>query len=109
MREILWLKEAEGELAAIVDYVFQNQGQNVALQVYDNIISQIDLLAEFPELGTFESKFKFNGKPLRVLHSKHTRVSIPFKKQELKSYCFGAIEWMTEKSVRFFQKESKPM
>ena len=35
--------------------------------------------------------------------------SIPFKKQELKSYCFGAIEWMTEKSVRFFQKESKPM
>ena len=74
MREILWLKEAEGEFAAIVDYVLQNQGQIVAVQVYDNIISQIDLLAEFPELGTFESKFIFNGKPLRVLHSKHTRV-----------------------------------
>lgn len=74
MREILWLKEAEDEFAAIVDYVLQNQGQIVAVQVYDNIISQIDLLAEFPELGTFESKFKFNGKPLRVLHSKHTRV-----------------------------------
>ena len=57
MREILWLKEAEDEFASIVDYVLQNQGQIVAVQVYDNIISQIDLLAEFPELGTFESKF----------------------------------------------------
>lgn len=74
MREIRWLKEAEDELANMVDYVLQNQGQNVALQVYDNIISQIDLLAEFPELGTSESRYKFKGKPLRVLHSRHTRV-----------------------------------
>lgn len=74
MREIRWLKEAEDELATMVDYVLRNQGQNVALQVYDNIISQIDLLAEFPELGTSESRYKFKGKPLRVLHSRHTRV-----------------------------------
>ena len=74
MREIQWLKEAEDELADIIDYVLQNQGQNVALQVYDNIISRIDLLAEFPELGTFEKKYKFKGEPLRVLHSWHTRV-----------------------------------
>ena len=74
MREIRWLKEAEDELASIVNYVLQNQGQNVAVQVYDNIISQIDLLTEFPELGTSETKYKFKGKPLRVLHSKHTRV-----------------------------------
>lgn len=74
MREIRWLKEAEDELANMVDYVLQNQGQNVALQVYDNIISQIDLLAEFPELGTSESRYKFKGKPLRMLHSRHTRV-----------------------------------
>lgn len=74
MREIRWLKEAEDELANMVDYVLQNQGQNVALQVYDNIISQIDLLAEFPELGTSESRYIFKGKPLRVLHSRHTRV-----------------------------------
>ena len=74
MREIRWLKEAEDELASIVNYILQNQGQNVAVQVYDNIISQIDLLAEFPELGTSETNYKFKGKPLRVLHSKHTRV-----------------------------------
>ena len=74
MREIRWLKEAEDELASIVNYVLLNQGQNVAVQVYDNIISQIDLLAEFPKLGTSETNYKFKGKPLRVLHSKHTRV-----------------------------------
>lgn len=33
MREIQWLKEAEDELADIVDYVLQNQGQKVALEV----------------------------------------------------------------------------
>ena len=74
MREIHWLQEAEDEFAAIVDYVLQNQRQKVALKVYENIISQIDLLAEFPELGTSQTKYKFKGKPLRVLHSWHTRV-----------------------------------
>jgi len=83
MREIQWLKEAEDELAAIVDYVLQNQGHNVALQVYDNIISRIDLLAEFPELGTYEKRYKFNGKPLRVLHSWHTRVFYSVQETEI--------------------------
>ena len=93
MREIQWLKEAEDELADIVDYVLQNQGQKVAMEVYENIISQIDLLAEFPELGTSETKYKFKNKPLRVLHSWHTRVF--YTVQEL--YCFGATEWTTGK------------
>lgn len=74
MREILWLKEAEDELVAIVNYIFQNQGQNVALKVYDNIISQIELLSEYPELGTFETKYQYKGISLRVLHSKFTRI-----------------------------------
>ena len=74
MREIHWLKEAEDELASIVDYDHQSQGQSVALQVYDDIISRIDFLAEFPELGTSEKKYIFKDEPLRVLHSWHTRV-----------------------------------
>ena len=74
MREIQWLKEAEYELADIIDYILQNQGQKAALEVYENMISRIDSLAEFPDLGTPETKYKFKGKPLRVLHSWHTRV-----------------------------------
>ena len=73
MREIQWLKEAEDELADIIDYILQNQGQKAALEVYENMISRIDSLAEFPDLGTPETKYKFKGKPLRVLHSWHTR------------------------------------
>lgn len=83
MREIQWLKEAEDELADIIDYVLQNQGQNVALQVYDNIISRIELLAEFPELGTYEKKYKFRSEPLRVLHSWHTRVFYSVRETEI--------------------------
>ena len=74
MREIEWLKEAEDELADIVGFVLQNQGQNVALQVYDDIISRVESLSEFPELGTAEKKYKFKGETLRALHSWHTRV-----------------------------------
>ena len=74
MREIEWLKDAEGELVDIVGYVLQNQGKSLAFKVYDDTISRIELLSEFPELGTAEKKYKFKGETLRVLHSWHTRV-----------------------------------
>ena len=74
MREIHWLNAAEDELAAIINYVLNTHGQNTALRVYDEIIHCIDLLAELPELGTSETRYLFNGTPLRVLHSKHIRV-----------------------------------
>lgn len=74
MRDIHWLKAAEDELADIISYVLNTNGQNVALRVYDEIIHRIDLLAVFPELGTSETQYRFNEIPLRVLHSKLTRV-----------------------------------
>lgn len=74
MRAIHWLKAAEDELADIVNYVLGAHGQNTALLVYDEIIHRIDLLAEYPELGTSETQYCFNGMPLRVLHSRLTRV-----------------------------------
>ncbi len=74
MRKIHWLKAAEDELAAIISYILHTHGRNTALRVYDDIIHRIDLLAEFPELGTSETQYLFNGMPLRVLHSKLTRV-----------------------------------
>lgn len=52
MRDIHWLREAEDEFADIINYVMQQFGQGVAMRVYDDIISRVDLLAEFPDLGT---------------------------------------------------------
>ena len=83
MREIQWLKEAEDELAAIINYVLNTHGQNTALRVYDEIIYRIDLLAEFPELGTSETQYYFNGMPLRVLHSKLTRIFYCVRETEI--------------------------
>ena len=79
MRNIQWLKDAENELVAIVDYVFRNHGESVALQVYDDIISRVDMLIEFPEAGTLYLNHQFKNKSLRVLHSKHTRIFYYFQ------------------------------
>lgn len=79
MRNIQWLKDAENELVAIVDYVFRNHGESVALQVYDDIISRVDMLIEFPEAGTLYLKHQFKNKSLRVLHSKHIRIFYYFQ------------------------------
>lgn len=98
MREIQWLKEAENELASIIGYVLDIHGQNVALQVYDNIISQIDLLLDFPELGTTETTHKYNGKILRVLHSKHVRVFYYIKGTKIIIVLLWN-NWMDDKTI----------
>ena len=59
MRDIHWLREAEDEFADIVNSVMQQFGQGVAMRVYDDIISRVDLLAEFPDLGTSEPRYHF--------------------------------------------------
>lgn len=74
MREIRWHHAAEEEFAAIVTYIMQSFGQNVALEVYEDIISRIERLSEFAELGTSEPRYQYKGMSLRVLHSKFTRV-----------------------------------
>lgn len=38
MRDIRWHNAAEDEFATIVTYVMQSFGQNVALEVYEDII-----------------------------------------------------------------------
>lgn len=97
MREIRWHHAAEEEFAAIVTYVLQMFGQKVALEVYEDIISRIDLLAEFPELGTTEPRYKYKDMPMRVLHSKLTRSFIAYGKQKCLLFCYGTTEWMTRR------------
>ncbi|MBR6930561.1 MAG: type II toxin-antitoxin system RelE/ParE family toxin [Bacteroidales bacterium] len=57
--------------------------RKVALEVYEDIISRIDLLAEFPELGTTEPRYKYKDLPMRVLHSKLTRVFYCIRETEV--------------------------
>lgn len=99
MREIHWHKAAENEFASIITYVMHTFGQNTALKVYDDIVSRIDLLAEFPELGTLEKRYRYHGKPIRVLHSKLTRVFYAVRETEV----FIVLLWnnrMDEKALK---------
>ena len=82
MREIQWLKEAENELASIIGYVLDIHGQNVALQVYDNIISQIDLLLDFPELGTTKRHINTMAKFCVYFTQNMSGFSIIFKRRK---------------------------
>jgi len=100
MREIRWHHAAEDEFAAIVTYVMQSFGQNVALEVYEDIISRIDLLAEFPELGTSEPRYQYKGMPMRVLHSKLTRVFYCVQETEV----FIVLLWNNKMDDRVLKK-----
>lgn len=96
MRDIHWLREAEDEFADIIIYVMQQFGQGVAMRVYDDIISRIDLLVEFPDLGTSEPRYHFNGLPLRVLTQSSQEFFIVFKRLKSSSFYCGTTEWTTE-------------
>jgi len=100
MREIRWHNEAEDEFAAIVTYVMQTFGQNVALKVYEDIISRIDLLADFPELGTSETRYQYKDTPMRVLHSKLTRVFYCVRETEV----FIVLLWNNRMDDRALKK-----
>lgn len=83
MREIHWHKAAEDEFAAIITYVMQTFGEDTAMKVYDDIMSRIDLLGDFPELGTSEKRYRYHDMPIRVLHSKLTRVFYAVRETEI--------------------------
>lgn len=74
MRTIRWLTEAEDELAQLLSYVRETHGVSTARRVYDKLMERIDPLDVMPDLGTLDTSLHHDGKPVRVLHSKHTRI-----------------------------------
>ena len=74
MRTIHWLDEAWNELSAIGEYVRDTHGKHIADRVQDDLMSRIDALATMPELGTLDVSLHYHGKPVRILHSRHTRI-----------------------------------
>ena len=83
MRTIRWLTEAWGELDAITDYVLEMHGKQIANRVRKNIIARIELLPSMPKLGTLDSSLHYQGKPVRILHSWHTRIIYAVRETEI--------------------------
>lgn len=83
MRKIRLLIEAEAELSAIVNYVRDTHGKQTAFRVYTDIIERIAPLSTMPELGTLDTTLHYQGKPVRILHSSHTRIIYAIRETEI--------------------------
>ena len=55
---IRWLDSAEEDLTNFVRLEGRIFGFDVALQVFDDIMSRVDELLEFPNLGTLEPSYR---------------------------------------------------
>jgi plasmid stabilization system protein ParE len=56
--EILWTRLADRKFDKIIDYLLNARNQRVTESFVKNVYDTIDILAEFPELGTIEHKEK---------------------------------------------------
>ena len=74
MRTIRVIDEARSEFDEILDYVRKCYGVRTEEKVYIDIRQRIMPLATMPELGTIDTELHYRGKPVRILHSKHTRI-----------------------------------
>ena len=71
---IKWLDSAEEDLLDFVRLEGRFFGQEVAAQVFDDIMSRVEVLESFPFLGTLESSIKYQDLEIRTLHERHTRI-----------------------------------
>lgn len=80
---IRWLDSAEDDLKSIVRLESRLFGLDVATQVFDDIMSRIETLSDYPLSGTLEPSFNYQGMELRVLHGRHVRVYYTIKEKEI--------------------------
>lgn len=86
---IRWLDSAEEDLTNFVKLEGQIFGFDVATQIIDEIMSRVDDLMWFPNLGTLESSLKNQNLEIRVLHERHARIFYTVSDNEIISFCFG--------------------
>lgn len=80
---IRWLDSAEEELTNFVKLEGEIFGFDVATQITDEIMSRVDNLMEFPNLGTLESSLKYQNLEIRVLHERHARIFYTISDDEI--------------------------
>jgi plasmid stabilization system protein ParE len=51
--KVIWLKAAQQQLDEIYDFVMQ-QSERAAINIYNNIIDEVDMLSIFPEIASLE-------------------------------------------------------
>ena len=56
--EIIWSSRADKKFDKIIDYLYENFGENVTKSFVRKVYDFLDILSEFPELGSIENKEK---------------------------------------------------
>lgn len=56
--EIQWSNRADKRFDKIIDYLLEEWGENVTRSFVRRVYDLLDILAEFPEIGTVEDKEK---------------------------------------------------
>ena len=56
--KIYWTKRAEKKFDQILDYLLEEWGESVTKAFTRKVYEFLDILAEFPEIGTIENKEK---------------------------------------------------
>lgn len=56
--KIYWTKRADKKFDQILDYLIDEWGENVAKVFMKKVYDFLDILSEFPEIGTLENKEK---------------------------------------------------
>jgi len=56
--EILWTKQADRKFDKIINYLLNEWNQRVTESFVKKVYDSIDILSEFPELGTIEHQEK---------------------------------------------------
>lgn len=57
-KEIVWSKRANTKFDSILIHLQSNWGENITANFVKNVYDFLELLQEFPELGTIENKSK---------------------------------------------------
>lgn len=83
MRAIRMIDEARAEFDEILDYIRGCYGVRTEEKVYNDIRQHIVPLSAMPELGTLDTELHYHGKPVRILHSKHTRIIYAVRETEI--------------------------
>ncbi len=56
--EIYWTKRADKKFDKIIEYLFNEWGESVTKAFTRKVYDFLDILSEFPEIGTIENKEK---------------------------------------------------
>ncbi len=69
-----WLDAAQTELDATVDYVFLEFGDRVANRVYVEIMTCVERLTLYPDLGLRYKDLFYKGNEVKIFHLKKSSI-----------------------------------